>query len=514
MGGYSVIALDKFIQATRDSGYKGTVSAISELVDNSIQAKASNVEITIRKVQEIEEHPIVVSVVDDGHGMDSVTLRQSLRFGGTTRFGDRHGLGRYGMGLPNASLSQARRVEVYSWRKSGAIFRSYLDVGEIVAGVMNEVPKPSSAKLPKWVEKPHTPSGTAVVWTECDRLDNRRASTIDRRIRTLLGRVYRYFLWDGIKIVVNGEAVVPLDPLFVRQPSLTSGGELFAEALEFEVRAPSSHGHGQTGKITVKFSELPVQLWHDLPNDEKRRLGISNGAGVSVVRGGREIDYGWFFLSGKRRENYDDWWRAEVSFEPVLDELFGITHTKQEIHPSDGLLEVLEPEMTNIARALNGRVRQLHLSLAAAQKSRTAEEVAKRKDAHLRDSVRVLDDPEQATLVERLKRRHPELLADSDGGRAYHIVEDDMAGTDFMWPIIESDRITVVLNPRHRFYSQLYRPLVQGESVQPQELLQRLQLLLIAASRAEAAASTAAEREAIRRFRREWSEVLELFLRP
>jgi hypothetical protein len=89
-----------------------------------------------------------------------------------------------------------------------------------------------------------------------------------------------------------------------------------------------------------------------------------------------------------------------------------------------------------------------------------------------------------------------------------------MAGTDFMWPIIESDRITVVLNPRHRFYSQLYRPLVQGESVQPQELLQRLQLLLIAASRAEAAASTAAEREAIRRFRREWSEVLELFLRP
>jgi hypothetical protein len=36
----SIIAVDKFIQATRDSGYKGTASAISELVDNAIQARA------------------------------------------------------------------------------------------------------------------------------------------------------------------------------------------------------------------------------------------------------------------------------------------------------------------------------------------------------------------------------------------------------------------------------------------------------------------------------------------
>ena len=43
----SIIALDKFIQATRDSGYKGTASAISELVDNSIQAGATRIAISV-----------------------------------------------------------------------------------------------------------------------------------------------------------------------------------------------------------------------------------------------------------------------------------------------------------------------------------------------------------------------------------------------------------------------------------------------------------------------------------
>src|SRR3954467_6830251 len=145
----SIIALDKFIQATRDSGYKGTASAISELVDNSIQAGAKRISITvIASAVDGEEKTIEISVFDNGCGMDPFTLRQALRFGGSTRFGDRSGLGRYGMGLPNASLSQARRVTVYTWQTAGGqpggrspkmaaaraerVYMSYLDVAEIV----------------------------------------------------------------------------------------------------------------------------------------------------------------------------------------------------------------------------------------------------------------------------------------------------------------------------------------------------------------------------------------------
>ena len=63
----SIIALDKFIQATRDSGYKGTASAISELVDNSIQAGATRIAISVAaKTSDDEEKVIENSVLDNG----------------------------------------------------------------------------------------------------------------------------------------------------------------------------------------------------------------------------------------------------------------------------------------------------------------------------------------------------------------------------------------------------------------------------------------------------------------
>ena len=108
----SVIALEKFILATRDSGYKGTASAISELVDNAIQARATEISISIRAESDERDGEIVVSVLDNGCGMDPFTLRQALRFVGSSRFGDRKGLGRYGMGLPNASLSHGLRLHM------------------------------------------------------------------------------------------------------------------------------------------------------------------------------------------------------------------------------------------------------------------------------------------------------------------------------------------------------------------------------------------------------------------
>ena len=147
-GDTSIIALDKFILATRDSGYKGTESAVAELVDNAVQAGARKIMIDIVADPDDHEHPLRVSVLDDGCGMDRRTLRQALRFGGSSRFDDRTGRGRYGMGLPNSSLSQARRVDVYSWRRPGSVLRTYLDVDEIANGDLKEVPDPLAGRLP------------------------------------------------------------------------------------------------------------------------------------------------------------------------------------------------------------------------------------------------------------------------------------------------------------------------------------------------------------------------------
>lgn len=509
----SVIALENFVQATRDSGYKGTPHAVAELVDNSLQAGAKVVAIEIRRADD-ERWPVELVVRDSGRGMDRATLRQSLRFGGSTRFDDRRGLGRYGMGLPNASLSQARKVAVYSWQKKGQVYSSYIDVDEIVEGRLSHVPLPTRVEYP--LEGRRTNSGTVVIWRRCDRLDNKRISTIERKLRVALGRRFRYFIWRGVKLTINGRPVDAIDPLCLHADSVVSGASQFGETLEYEVAADPDDPAADLGLVRVTFSELPVRDWHDLSNREKRARGISKGAGVSVVRAGREVDYGWFFLGGKRRENYDDWWRCEIHFDPVLDEAFGITHTKQQVRPKAYLVEALAPDMEQLARALNARARKAHLAAKAPARFGDAERVAAECDARL-PAVRTTSSREDRRLLDQLKKREPALRKSPENaaGTDYAIVAQKMpqkAGTSFYTFAREEGRFVLVVNPEHPFYRELYKPLLDSEAPRDKALREKLALVLLAAARAEAEIGDRGAGDDLEALREAWSDNLAAYL--
>ena len=521
-GSSSIIVLDRFIQATRDSGYKGTASAISELVDNSIQAGATRISISV--IPSPDGGTICVHTLDNGCGMDATTLRQSLRFGGSTRFGYRTGLGRYGMGLPNASLSQARRVVVYTWQnresrgpreakpvhstRGARVYRSYLDVDEIVAGTMKEIPEPVVADregLPIT-----TCSGTLVIWERCDRLDNRRISTLVRKLHTELARRFRHFLWEGLRIDVNDEKVMPFDPLFVRREAQVSGASLFGDPLIYEVCANPADP-SITGRVEVRFSELPVDTWYCLSNEEKRRLGVSKGAGISIVRAGREVDFGWFFMGSKHRENYDDWWRCEIQFDPVLDEAFGITHTKQQVRPQVHLAEALAPDLEATARALNTRARKAHLAAKARDATSEAETVAAARD-HLLRPLPAKAPPGPLALMRELKKSFPNLSVSSKRRSArsrYRIIEGASKDTCFYTCAFDGEQLVLVLNPSHPFYREIYKPLSEGEALRNPRLRAKIELLLLAAARSEVVSE---EERAVARHRRDWSNTLATFL--
>lgn len=307
-----------FVLATRDSGYKTTSLAVAEFIDNAIQAGASTVSIEVAPGDD-PVHPIEILVVDDGRGMAPETLERALTFGGSERFDDRSSLGRYGMGLPNGALSRARRVEVYSWQ-SRTIVWSRLDVDEIVSAGRRTLPPVEVVARATLPFSASTASGTAVRLLRCDRLEVRRVSTLLARLEADLGRIYRRFLTGDLSLLLNGTEIRAVDPLYLQGGAVQVGGVAFGDTLRYRLSTDSG-----TGEVTVRFSELPLERWHQLPADEKRALGITNAPCVSVLRAGREIDRGWFFMGGKRRENYDDWWRCEVNFDPVLDDMFGIT---------------------------------------------------------------------------------------------------------------------------------------------------------------------------------------------
>jgi hypothetical protein len=510
----SIIVIDKFIQATRDSGYRGTTSALAELVDNSLQARAKNVWISIEATGD-DAYPIKISVLDNGCGMDRAILRQSLRFGGSSRFNDRSGLGRYGMGLPNSSLSQARRVEVFSWAKPGHAIFSYLDVDEIAASRMTAVPNPISRAIPALPIKKTPSSGTLVVLTRCDRLSQSRISTLTRKISRGLGQIFRHYLWSGVILQINGASVDPVDPLFLRGTESDGLATIFAEPLSYEISVPvADGGTHRTGMVSVTFAELPIHTLHSLSNEEKRERGISNGAGVSVVRANREVDFGWFFLNGKRRENYDDWWRCEVRFDPVLDEAFGITHTKQQIRPQEHLSTILTPDMENLAKALNSRVRQAHLRLKAGEATRAAEQTATDRERLLTPLPKPSQDAEAIAAVKSLLKQVPVLKDEPvPNGQPldYRIVEASMKESCFFSFAITNGRFVLILNPEHPFFRRIYRPLSELETPEAKQARTHFDLLLLAAARAEAAASRG-DRKAISENRGQWSDILATFL--
>jgi len=502
----------RFILATRETGYRSTASAIAELVDNSIQATAKSVRIFIDQDGVGVERQLRVAVLDDGTGMDKATLRQALQFGGSTRFDDRSGPGRFGMGLPNSSVSQSKRLEVYSWKDSKRPLYAYFDVDEISAGRMRTVPDPARKKLPAWVAKYiKRKSGTLVIWDRCDRLDNRKAATIAAKLHGPLGRVFRYYLWNGVRIWINGEPVKPIDPLYL-QGSNGDSAVAYGDPMTYEIRVPKDPT--RISKVTVRFSELPVAKWHNLTVEEKRYRMVSSGAGVSVVRASREVAYGWHFMGGKRKENYDDWWRCEVSFEPDLDECFGVTHSKQDINPVEDLRAILCPDLEAIAHTLNSRARSAYAQVRALSEngSHSATVVASAHDRLLSPlnagpAPKSKSDGQRSLVLEevrgKLKSVDPKIPA-----IRYRIDAADLRCPDFYTWCESSDKtIILTLNRKHPFYEQVYLKACESE-----DLRFGMESLLLACVRADRMSKTESQSRSVEEHRAAWSNALSAFL--
>jgi len=350
-----IIPPELAVKAMRDSGYKNTAYALAELIDNSVQAKASNVEVicleAYRQVNERASRRIqAVGILDNGDGMTPETLRLALQFGNGTHLTDRKGIGRFGMGLPNSSISQCRRVEVWTWQNGpdNAMF-SYLDVDDIEGRRMYAVPAPEHKPLPnEWRVRSDNieTTGTLVLWTNFDdhRLSWRGALATLRHTGSLVGRMYRKFIDDGrlsirLLALLEGEdestfdePVRVNDPLYLMRNSSTPAPfniePMFQSWGNDEVF--SINYEGEMHDVVVRMSWARDET---VPQDKSDRGAKPYGKhaakniGLSIVREGRELD-----LDPAWTNSYDPverWWGLEVEFPSTLDEVFGVTNTKQ-----------------------------------------------------------------------------------------------------------------------------------------------------------------------------------------
>jgi len=343
------------IKSMRSSGYRDTAYAVAELVDNSIEAGAAKVEILCadrddfsggRKVRRLDR----IAVFDNGKGMSPEMLETALTFGGGSHEAEElpTGIGKFGMGLPNSSISQCERVDVWSWQE-GKCFRTYLDVREILSGKLESVPPAEEAEIPAdWksmISSPIAPNGTLVVWSRPDRVHWRTSRALLDNSKLLIGRIYRSFIQEGtvsiraaafVESDTGGwetqydETVRANDPLYLM--SGTSTPAPYSEVPMFEQFGPPMpitvrfRGEEHTVLLTFSITTKEVRQQHGYTTSPISTHARKN-TGISLVRAKRELELSQAFVLGY--DPRDRWWGAEVQFPPALDDVFAVPNNKQ-----------------------------------------------------------------------------------------------------------------------------------------------------------------------------------------
>lgn len=489
----NIIQIQNFIRATRDSGYANVAQALAEIIDNAVEADATNVSVHFTKDNQTKD--FIISILDNGHGMTPLGLEHAIRFGGSNRFNSRKRFGRYGMGLPNSFLSQSKRLEVYTWRKKRNVYWNYLDVDEVVSGKLREINKSMKVKLPEPFIELAQNSGTLVQWKKVDRLNIKYLAPFLKNLNQTLGRIFRKQLYEGLGITINGVPLRPFDPLYLENGINPIGGELYGETMVIPVRIGR-----KVSNIELKFSELPVIKWSPFPNKEKRKMRITKNAGVSILRHGREIDYGWFFMGKKRKENYDDWWRCEVSFEPELDDLFGITHTKQMVNPTQELKEILEPHVESVAHKLNSRVRDKFIFLNEIK--------IKDKPILMAEESDHLIEPDHEKVNYDVKNLDFDSELGNFSGYKYTVTKRPLNSSSLYDNALDKDTIQIDLNDNHPFFIR-YLSKMHKKGLINNLVVQRIfYLMILALARSEYVIS----KSIAKTYRLQWGNVLKRYL--
>lgn len=337
------------IESMRAIGYT-TETAVADLVDNSISANASS----IRIEYDASSEPFV-AILDDGHGMDADQLTNAMRHGSRNPVDVRssHDLGRFGLGLKTASLSQCRKLTVVSKQNDEIHARCWdLDFVQIENRWVVVVPSAKEReKLPMYDELLAQKSGTLVVWQSLDKLMSGSANPVEE-MKSRMSELYRHISFvfhrfthkegglPAIDIIINGLKLTPLDP-FLKDNS-------FCQPLEGqEIRV---------GYETVAVQPYVLPHMSHLTGDQidiaGGREGLRSNQGFYIYRNRRLVIWGtWFRLVPK--EEFFKLTRVQVDIPNSLDHLWSLDIKKSAAYPPDIIrnrLRDLIPHFANSSR--------------------------------------------------------------------------------------------------------------------------------------------------------------------
>lgn len=340
------IEQDTALESMRASDFD-CYSAYGEVIDNSIQAFATDVRIFIeedlnKKTRKIKK----IFFSDNGIGMNRNELQRCLKLGYSSRYNDRSGIGRFGVGMTLGGIHECRRIEVYSKEKEGDWNYTYLDLDEIQNKKLRYLPPPKNKKPDSKYSNFIDASGTVVVWSKYDK-QVLKLQNILNETKFWMGRVFRKFIWgvvEGykpVKISLNNEIIPTFDPLFVNKNLTGYENEDPAELLKPQTikwKVPEgSSSQKVKSDITINVSLLPEsyrRMRGKGGDNFARERHIPENEGISILRNNREVFYGHIphtskLASSEAERNVNRWIGVEISFSAELDDEFAVKNIKR-----------------------------------------------------------------------------------------------------------------------------------------------------------------------------------------
>lgn len=345
----------RLIRSLRDVGYDFR-HAVADLIDNSIAAGATTITIDMQFAGKNSW----LRIADNGAGMNGPTITEAMRFG-TERDYEADELGKFGLGLKTASLSQcscftvasrtdcsAKRIEARQWDLSHVEQSNRWEVIDVPADERNDV----------LVEPLQNSTGTVVLWELMDRVLDYKLPWGDRakngflkladELDQHLSMVFHRFLSDEarrrrkLRITLNGTPVEAWDP-FARDEKAT---------LQLSPKQLEIHGDDGPGLVAYTPYILPSQERFSSLKAFNRSAGPSKWnyqQGFYIYRADRMIQSGgWCYM--RTSDEHTKLARVALDFWPDLDSAFDLNVSKARVNLPAALKVQLQPHIEQLVK--------------------------------------------------------------------------------------------------------------------------------------------------------------------
>ena len=307
-------------------------SAMADIIDNSISACSHEIHLFFPT----EASSCYVAVLDDGVGMNKNELFKAMRYGSSACEDTRSetDLGRYGLGMKSASLSQCRVLTVAS-KNNGEISAYRWDYNQIKgqkSWLMGELFEDEIEDLPHIDELKAQQQGTLVVWQDFDIISKSSSGLVFNSLMKYkanmihyTGLIFHRFINSSIKkdrivIFINKHKVEALDPFLEKHEKTT-------ERKEIDLVVNDKDGH----QCHISVTPFILPFVKDLSEKDIKKLGgIENmrvKQGFYIYRNKRLIIWGTWF--GMQRTELTKNARIRVDIPNSLDDIWSIDIKKQ-----------------------------------------------------------------------------------------------------------------------------------------------------------------------------------------